>query len=64
MRRKFKALVEGKALKDEDFEDLLRDDSIGNEDDGREEELSEIDDESVVEGNSVHFIVIIRLLIS
>ncbi|CAG8570638.1 8678_t:CDS:10 [Diversispora eburnea] len=51
MRRKFKALTEDKTLKDEDFEDLLCDDSLGNEDDGREvEELSEIDDEA--EGNS------------
>ncbi|RHZ56367.1 hypothetical protein Glove_402g62 [Diversispora epigaea] len=51
MRRKFKALTEDKTLKDEDFEDLLCDDSTVNEDDGREEEeLSEIDDET--EGNS------------
>ncbi|RHZ56371.1 hypothetical protein Glove_402g66 [Diversispora epigaea] len=38
-------------LSNEDFEDLLCDDSTVNEDDGREEEeLSEIDDET--EGNS------------
>ncbi|CAG8594162.1 8575_t:CDS:2 [Acaulospora morrowiae] len=46
MRRKFKALIEGKTLNDEDFEDLLRDDHLGNDDDREYEELSDIEGES------------------
>ncbi|CAB5195742.1 hypothetical protein RhiirA5_270836 [Rhizophagus irregularis] len=49
MRRKFKALTEGKILKDEDFDDLLNahDDESENEDGGEDEEgISDIDSES------------------
>ncbi|GBC00423.1 hypothetical protein RclHR1_03850021 [Rhizophagus clarus] len=48
MRRKFKALTEGKILNDEDFDDLLNahDDESENEDGIDEEEISDIDSES------------------
>jgi len=49
MRRKFRALNEGKILSDEDFDDLLnaRDDGSENDDGGDEdEEMSDIDSES------------------
>ncbi|CAG8484210.1 5336_t:CDS:10 [Acaulospora colombiana] len=45
MRRKFKALIEGKTLKDEDFEDLLREDHLGNDDDHECEEPSDTEGE-------------------
>jgi hypothetical protein len=48
MRRKFRALTEGKILNDEDFDDLLNAyDESENEDGGDEdEEISDVDNES------------------
>jgi hypothetical protein len=47
MRRKFRALTEGKKLNDEDFDDLLNAHESENEDGGDEdEEISDIDSES------------------